>query len=626
MKTLRILSIAIAGIGIALHTQAMSFENKATMEHTQIEHSIIDLFAAVDAREWENVIAAMAPEVQLDYTSLAGGEPALLSRETIVTSWQSVLPGFQSTHHQVGSFNTTVNGAEATSTFEGLALHYLPGVSAGNTWVVVGTYEYHLVQQADGSWVTDAMTFHLREQVGNLALAQEAQQRVTNGELSATPDVNRKSRQVVERFFTSLENMDIQAFMKVWMDDAHQIMPLSPEGFPRELVGKAAIHNQYKGLPENFTSMRFPRSIAATDDPNTVIVRYQGIIPLKAGGTYANNYVGILEVKDGKLQTFTEYFDPHLLAQAFGTQIHKNFNVSNMKTRAVSFTSQGLVLNGTLHLPTDFDENQSYPAAVVTGSWTTVKEQMPDLYATKLAERGYVALTFDFRTYGTSEGQPRNYEVPEWKAQDIAAAANYLQGLAFVSGDKVNGLGVCASAGYMSQAAAQGAPLQAITLVAPWLHNAALVELIYGGKEGVSERMEKAKQAKNTFAEAGVATYVPAISTTEPEAAMFGEFAYYLDPERGAIPEWGNQFAVMAWEGWLTFDPIQLAPEVQTPIRIVHSQSAAVPQGAEQFYEALPGSKDIIWVPDAIQFDFYDQEPYVSQSADQAVDWFNQHR
>jgi hypothetical protein len=43
-------------------------------------------------------------------------------------------------------------------------------------------------------------------------------------------------------------------------------MPLAPNGFPTELNGKEAIFNQYKGLPDNFTSMSFPRKISATND------------------------------------------------------------------------------------------------------------------------------------------------------------------------------------------------------------------------------------------------------------------------------------------------------------------------------------------------------------------------
>jgi uncharacterized protein len=47
------------------------------------------------------------------------------------------------------------------------------------------------------------------------------------------------------------------------------------------------------------------------------------------------------------------------------------------------------------------------PAVIVTGSWLTVKEQMPETYAVRLAERGYTAFTFDFTGFGESGGAPR---------------------------------------------------------------------------------------------------------------------------------------------------------------------------------------------------------------------------
>jgi ketosteroid isomerase-like protein len=83
--------------------------------------------------------------------------------------------------------------------------------------------------------------------------------------------------------------------------------------------------------------MSFPRKISATNDANKVIVQYQGIIPLKAGGEYNNNYVGIFEIKNGKIEKFTEYFDPFILENAFGKKLQQNFNVAKtMKTKEKS--------------------------------------------------------------------------------------------------------------------------------------------------------------------------------------------------------------------------------------------------------------------------------------------------
>jgi hypothetical protein len=52
-------------------------------------------------------------------------------------------------------------------------------------------------------------------------------------------------------------------------------------------------------------------------------------------------------------------------------------------------------LTGQLFRNTDrLDVRQ--PAVIVTGSWLTVKEQMPETYALRLVERGYTVFTFDF--------------------------------------------------------------------------------------------------------------------------------------------------------------------------------------------------------------------------------------
>ena len=150
------------------------------------------------------------------------------------------------------------------------------------------------------------------------------------------------------------------------------------------------------------------------------------------------------------------------------------------------------------------------------------------------------------------------------------------------------------------------------------------MKTIYGGEEGVANKIKQSDEAKTTFAKTGKVEYVPAISTTNKEAAMFGDFDYYLNPQRGAVKEWGNQFAVMAWKGWLQFDPVQYAAKINVPLQIIHSQSAAVPQGAEQFYKNLKGTKSIIWVDKAIQFDFYDQEPFTTNATNEAVKWFEQ--
>ena len=112
--------------------------------------------------------------------------------------------------------------------------------------------------------------------------------------------------------------------------------------------------------------------------------------------------------------------------------------------KKVQFVSEGENIVGNLFFPDDFDAGKQYPAVIVSGSWTTVKEQMAGLYAEKLAKEGFITLAFDFRNFGESGGEPRFYENPQQKVADIKSAVSYLQSLPEVNADTIGALGICA--------------------------------------------------------------------------------------------------------------------------------------------------------------------------------------
>jgi uncharacterized protein len=294
----------------------------------------------------------------------------------------------------------------------------------------------------------------------------------------------------------------------------------------------------------------------------------------------------------------------------------------SISKQKVQFPSEGLTLTGNLFLPEGFDESKKYNGILITGSWINIKEQMAGLYAQRLAQQGFVTLAFDFRFFGESEGEPRNYESPENKIKDWKNAITYLSSLPFIKGDNILGLGVCASAQYVARVALEDKRLKRIVLIAPWFHNAAIVREIYGGEEGVQSRIEVGKKAKQDYAEKGLSATVPASSETDPSAAMYGPFTYYLDETRGKLPQWDNKFALMSWPEWLEYDAVRIAEKLETPTLLIHSEEAAIPKGAKLFYSNLKSNeKNFEWTI-GNQFDFYDQEPNVSFAVQQATEWF----
>lgn len=284
----------------------------------------------------------------------------------------------------------------------------------------------------------------------------------------------------------------------------------------------------------------------------------------------------------------------------------------------VEFYVKGEKVVANLYRPADLEAGKKYPAAIVGGSWTTVKEMMAGTYAEKLGKEGLVALAIDHRGYGESDGEIRDFEDPSMKVQDFKGAISFMTSIDFVDSEKINLVGVCASAGYMSKVAYKDERVNSFVSVAGWLHKPETVELIYGGKEGVDKLLQLSNDAKKVYNSTEEVKYVVACSDTDSSAAMFGPFEYYLDENRGKIKEWGNRFALMAWEVWLTFNPIKTANLIKVPVFMIHSEEAALPQGAREFYESVEGDKYIFWTS-GNQFDFYDNEEKINEAIEKIV-------
>ena len=284
----------------------------------------------------------------------------------------------------------------------------------------------------------------------------------------------------------------------------------------------------------------------------------------------------------------------------------------------IAFHSQGARLAGRLWP----SPRGRAPAGIVTGSWTTVKEQMPARYGPLLADAGFTVLTFDFRGFGASAGEPRDLESARSKAEDVRNAVAFLRTHPAVDPERIGALAICASAGYVALATLDEPCLRSVAMVAPWLHDVGIVRALYGGDGGVRQRTDQARAARERYAATGHVDYVPAASSTDARAAMHmpaEQLDYYLNPERGAIPEWGARFAVMAWSEWLAFDAIALAARVDVPVRLVTGEQTATPAGVRQFEAALRAPHDSVWLP-GTQFDFYDRPETVAAAARHAVE------
>jgi fermentation-respiration switch protein FrsA (DUF1100 family) len=286
----------------------------------------------------------------------------------------------------------------------------------------------------------------------------------------------------------------------------------------------------------------------------------------------------------------------------------------------VVFQSEGKRMVGNLYLPNSYKPGDKFPVIAIAGAWTTVKEQMPAVYARRLANRGFATFAFDFRYWGESGGTPRQYESPAAKVQDIKNAAAFLKTLPVIDGARIGGLGICAGAGYMAEAVAEDPSFKSFATVAAWLHDLKSLNALFG-ESTVRHRMEISRAARQHYDRTGEVEYVPAYSRNDANAAMSGDVSYYGSRDRGVIPAWTNQFAVMSWQEWQGFDAMAIAPRITTPTLMVHSNGSALPDNARKFYASLKGEKQLVWT-EGQHLDFYDRDPQVSTAVNALVAHF----
>lgn len=144
------------------------YSNIKPMNNAVIE-VIKKLFEGADERDWQKVESTMGEQVLLDYTSMAGGSPAVLAPSQITGAWAAFLPGFDRTHHQLFDFVVNEQSNVASVQYKGKADHFING----EVWVVEGSYETELKRVAKG-WVVTKHKFNFASQHGNTELPAKA--------------------------------------------------------------------------------------------------------------------------------------------------------------------------------------------------------------------------------------------------------------------------------------------------------------------------------------------------------------------------------------------------------------------------------------------------------------------
>lgn len=181
MKTLIAAATLLAGTAFA-----QADGHKGLSDEQQVLNAINNVGYYADLGDWAKVADQFHKDgAVLDYTSYANASagtskdlPTLLPQQ-IVDAWQTVLPGYDRTHHLMGTQSVQLDGDKASTTSNIYATHFLEN-EGEDTWVFIGDYQHELAKTADG-WKITFMRANLRAQLGNTNLPALATERVKAG-------------------------------------------------------------------------------------------------------------------------------------------------------------------------------------------------------------------------------------------------------------------------------------------------------------------------------------------------------------------------------------------------------------------------------------------------------------
>jgi hypothetical protein len=121
---------------------------------------------ACDAKDWAKCRAFFADEIDVDFTSLAGGEPATISADDLVGAWQTNLFAEKKTFHQRGNHRIETDGDSGSVFSKAYAFNLLESGEVTGLWEVWGNYT-HEFRRIDGEWKCTAMKLEVVHQRGD---------------------------------------------------------------------------------------------------------------------------------------------------------------------------------------------------------------------------------------------------------------------------------------------------------------------------------------------------------------------------------------------------------------------------------------------------------------------------
>ena len=326
---------------------------------------------------------------------------------------------------------------------------------------------------------------------------------------------------------------------------------------------------------------------------------------------------------------------PFAKAQDMSNGANNFYTSDHVTMEKVNFKTQyQLNVAGNLFLPKNLDRTARHPALVVGHPMGAVKEQSANLYATKMAEQGFVAMSIDLPFWGESEGKARNLVSPDVYAEGFSAAVDFLGTQPFVDRARIGAIGICGSGSFVISAAKIDPRMRAIATVSMYDMGAANRNALNHSltveqrKKFISAAAEK-RYAEFTGSEIEYTggTVHELTADTDPIQREFYDF--YRTPRGEYTPVGGSAKLTthptltsnVKFMNFYPFNDIEtISPR---PMLFITGDKAHSREFSEDAFKRAAEPKELVWVRGAGHVDLYDRVDLIPFG--KLTSFFNQH-
>jgi len=292
--------------------------------------------------------------------------------------------------------------------------------------------------------------------------------------------------------------------------------------------------------------------------------------------------------------------------------------MTNTVTKPVHFYSAGHKLAADLYLP-DEKINKPRAAVVVLHGWTGTKNFLVNVIADRFAEKGYVALAFDYRGYGESEG-PRHCLFPREQVEDGRNAVTYLSTLEEVDADRIGAIGVSYGGGIGLAMAARNPGLRCLSCNGTVSDGESWMRALRREWEWIQFQADLREDRVNrvlTGESKRVSPWDVLLPAPDP--------TNFIENNEKNVPGFKSTFPLESAEAVIEFKPVNEAKHVKCPVRLIHAKTdPLVPtEQSTQVYEQLESEKSLILIPVPERMDLY--QKHFDTVVNHHLDWHGKH-